>query len=126
MMKYTILLVALLASGCLDSRERLDPPRLYLRVDETSVAPGGEIFGTVSAADAHGIIYIAAQLEIQDDSLNRPQRAVRNDIQQDTIDFAFSFTVPSGLPSGRRLVVTATAIDDQGFEVSRSDTSFIR
>ena len=124
-MRYLVALLVFGLGGCLDTRDRLQPPRVYLYVDETSVAPGGEIFGRVSAADSDGIIYIAAQLVIDGDTA-RPQRSFAGDFQGDTVDFAFSFTVKHGFPSGTQLFISATVRDEQNFEVTRSDTSLIR
>lgn len=125
MMRLLFALSLASLAACLDTRERLEPPRIYLKLDGTTVASGGEMSGVVSAYDSEGIIYISAQLEIEGDT-SPPKRSVVSSIHQDTVDFAFGFTVKSGFPSGTRLFVTGTVVDDQNFQVSRTDTSFIR
>ncbi len=125
MMRRCLAWLALTVAGCLDSRDRLEPPRIYLRLDPTAVAPGGQITGVVSAADASGITYIRAQLAIEGDTA-RPQSTFAGDFQQDTVEYAFGFTVPSRLASGTRLFITGTVRDDQNFEVTTTDTTAVR
>ena len=120
-----VVLLALLPTACLDSRERLEPPRVYLKLDETSVAAGGEMSGRVSAADRSGIIYIRAQWLVEGDPAGA-KSASASVFEQDTVDFDFGFTVKTGFPSGTRIFIDASARDDQNFEVTASDTVTIR
>lgn len=125
MRRLVVVLLSLMLASCLDSRDRLEPPRIYLRLDPTTVAPGGQISGVVSAADAGAIVYIRAQLVAEGDTA-RPLSRFAGDIQQDTVDYEFSFTIPSRLTRGTRLFITGTVRDDQNFEVTTADTVNIR
>jgi hypothetical protein len=124
-MRLAFALALLLLAGCLDSRERLDPPRIYLKLNDTDVASGGEMSGVVSAYDTQGIVYVSAELKIDGDP-EPPKRSYVSSIDQDTVDYSFGFTVKSGFPSGTRLFITAIVVDEQNFQVSRTDTAFIR
>ena len=126
MMRRLLSVVGLaLLLGCLDSRERLAPPKVTLSVTDQTVLPGGQVLGTISASDASGIIYVAAQIRIEGDTL-APRRAFENPPESDTIQYNFSLTVRSGFSAGTAIYVSATVIDDQNFEVVKEDTIFIR
>jgi len=125
MRRLVVVLLSLMLASCLDSRDRLEPPRIYLRLDPTTVAPGGQISGVVSAADASGITYIRAQLAIEGDTA-RPLSTFAGDFQQDTVEYAFRFTVPSRVTRGTRLFITGTVRDDQNFEVTTTATTVVR
>ncbi len=124
-MRRRLAWLVLAVAGCLDSRDRLEPPRIYLRLDPTTVAPGGQLSGVVSAADASGVVYIRAQLAIEGDTA-RPLSTFAGDFEQDTVDYAFRFTIPSRVPRGTRLFITGTVRDDQNFEVTTKDTTVVR
>jgi len=115
----------LLLAACIQDRERLEPPRVTLELADQTVLPGGDVFGTISAADASGIIYVAAQIRIAGDTLS-PRRTFANPPELDTIQYSFRLTVRSGFPAGTPIYVTATVIDDQNFEVVKEDTISIR
>ena len=117
--------LVLLGSGCLDSRERLSPPRIHLKLDDTNVAVGGEMSGRVSAADQSGIVYISAQWLIEGDPAGARSSSAST-FDRDTVDYDFRFTVKAGFPSGTKIFITAIARDDQNFEVSTQDTATIR
>lgn len=120
------LLVALLAcAGCIRDRERLEPPRVTLALADQTVLPGGDVFGTISAADASGIVYVSAQIRIAGDSAN-PRRTYANPPGSDTIQYEFHLTVRTGFPPGTPIYVTASVMDDQNFLVVKEDTIAIR
>lgn len=120
-----VAVLTLIAASCLDSRDRLVPPRVYLRLDDTGVAAGGEMSGRLSAADERSITYVKAELEIAGDTA-KPLVASASVFNRDTVDFDFRFTVKTGFPAGTKIFVTAFAIDDQNFEVSVTDTLLMR
>lgn len=115
----------LLSAACIQDRERLEPPRVSLALADQTVQAGGDVFGTISAADASGIIYVSAQIRIEGDSLS-PRRSFANPPESDTIQYSFRLTVRPGFPAGTPIYVTATVIDDQNFEVVKEDTISIR
>ena len=118
-------LALLAASACIEPRERLDAPRVQLRLESESVAPGTDLRGTLSGADLSGIVFASASLVVNDDTLTR--RSDRLDfVDADTIDFAFQLPVSSTAPRGARIVVTGTIIDNQLFTVSVKDTAYVR
>lgn len=114
-----------LLAACIDSRERLSPPNVTLSVADRTVLPGGNVTGTISASDASGIIYVAAQIRIQGDTAD-PRRSVAQPAETDTIQYNFILRVRTGFPAGTPIYVTATVIDDQNFEVTKEDTITIR
>lgn len=112
-------------AGCLESRERLDAPRVRLELAEATVAAGTDLRGVISAADMSGIVYVSASLIVDDDADSR--KSDRLDyIDADTVDFAFNLPVASDAPRGARIIVTATVIDNQLFTVSVEDTAHVR
>ena len=126
MRKAFALLVPLVgAVACLEGRERLQPPRVYLRLNDTGVIPGGQLFGRVSGYDASGIVYVNAVLRIEGDT-GRARSASASGFEADTVDFDFNLEVKTGFPPGTRLFVNATVRDDENFEVTVEDTSVIR
>lgn len=120
-----VLLPLFAASSCLDGRERLQPPRVYLRLNDTGVIPGGQLFGRVSGYDASGIVYVNALLRIDGDT-GRAKSASASGFESDTVDFDFILDVKTGFPPGTRLFVSATMHDDENFQVTVVDTSVIR
>lgn len=125
-MRRVVLLLALVAGvSCIQDRERLEPPRVTLALADQTVLPGGDVFGTISAADASGIVYVSAQIKIAGDTLS-PRRTYANPPGSDTIQYQFHLTVRTGFPPGTPIYVTASVMDDQNFLVTREDTIAIR
>jgi hypothetical protein len=110
------------AAGCFSERERLDAPRVTLALDDTLVFPGGDVSGIMTAADASGIIFIAVRAETKDSAFR--QRIDR--IGEDSIEFAFRVHVSRAAEPGDTVLVEATAIDDQFFEITVIDTAYVR
>jgi hypothetical protein len=110
-------------AACLDSRERLVPPEVTLSLVEQTVAAGGEIYGTITASDASGIIYVAVQVRSATDTLDR---SVAQPAEPATVQYTFSLSVRSGIPTGTPLYVTAIVIDAQNFKVEKEDTITVR
>lgn len=122
---FAVFLPLVGAVSCLDGRERLQPPRVYLNLRDTSILPGERLYGRVSGYDASGIVYVNAQLAIEGDTA-RPQSSSASGFEADTVDYNFNFPVKAGLAPGTRLFVSATVRDDENFEVTIADTSVIR
>lgn len=112
-----------LLAGCLDSRERLVPPEVTLSLVQQTVAAGGDVYGTITASDASGIIYVAVQLRLGVDTLDR---AVDQPAEPATIQYNFRLSVRSGIPAGTPIYVTAIVIDAQNFTVEKEDTITVR
>jgi hypothetical protein len=125
-MKRLVLFLACLAGvACLQDRERLEPPRVTLKLADQTVLPGGDVLGTISAADASGIVYVHAEIRIAGDS-GRPQGTSATSDSRDTIQYTFSLPVRTGFPSGTPIYVTASVMDNQNFVVTKEDTIAIR
>lgn len=125
-MKRNFLWVALLVvAACIQDRERLEPPRVTLSLADQTVLPGGSVFGTISAADKSGIIYVRAEIRIAGDT-GQPKGTSANPPSPDTIQYNFNLPVKTGFPPGTPVYVTAKVIDDQNFLVIREDTISIR
>lgn len=112
-----------LLAACLDSRERLAPPNVTLSLADQTVLAGGEVLGTITASDASGIIYVAAQIRIGFDTLDR---SVAQPPEPDTIQYNFRLRVRPGIPVGTPIYVTAIVIDAQNFKVEKEDTITVR
>jgi hypothetical protein len=108
--------------GCFAERERLDAPRVTLTLDDTLVVPGGRLTGSMTAADASGIILLLVRAETEDSAFQ--QRADR--IPRDSVEFEFSVHVSSAASPGDTVFVSGTAADDQGFDISVFDTAYVR
>jgi len=119
------LIAVLSAAACIEPRERLDAPRVQLRLEGESVSAGGDLRGMLSGADLSGIVFASASLMVNDDTLTR--RSDRLDfVDADTINFAFQLPVVSTALRGARVIVTGTIIDNQLFTVSVKDTAYVR
>lgn len=125
MRRQLIVFALLFSAACIQDRDRLVPPRVTLTLADQTVLGGGDVFGTVSAADESGIIYVRAQIRIEGDP-QPPRFAVSNAFEADTIQYNFRLEVRTGFPTGTPIYVTATVIDDQNFAVIREDTIAIR
>lgn len=120
----TFLAVVLLA-GCIEDRDRLAPPRVYLDLESQTVPAGSDVVGIISAADASGIIFVSAKIRIEGDTED-PRQTFATSRGSDTVQFAFRLQTRTGFPSGTPVYVTATVEDDQSFLVTKEDTITIR
>ena len=125
MSRRLIVVAGIAALGCTEPRDRLDAPRVTLDLDQTSVAAGEYLTGHVHAADRTGVTYVAAELMVNGDSATR-KRSRANYIAADSVVFAFALFVASSSVPGSRVVVQATAIDNQLFTVTVEDTIYVR
>ena len=109
-------------AGCLRERDRLDIPRLTLVLDEEFVAPGDSVRGHAYALDATGIIFLQVSAETGDSISSRRL----NRISADSAHIDFALRVPADAPDGAVVSVHAIARDSQDFEVTSTDTVFVR
>ena len=114
--------LAAAVAGCLRERDRLDIPRLTLVLDADVVAPGDSVRGYVYAVDATGIIFLQVTAETGDSTSSRRL----NRISADSAHIDFSLRVPGDAPADAVVRVHAIARDTQDFEVTFTDTVFVR
>ena len=125
MKRALVVLVLMVTAACIEDRDRLSPPRVTLELESQTVPAGNDVVGTISAADASGIVYVSAQIRIQGD-LAEPRRTYATSPGSDTVQFVFHLQARTGFPSGTPIYVTATVEDDQNFVVTKEDTITIR
>ncbi len=117
-----VLLAAIALAGCLRERDRLDVPRVTLVIDDSIVVAGDTVRGRAWAVDGTGIIFFQVTVETAD-SIARDRR---NRIAEDSIMIEFSLPVASTAPIDAAVVISAVARDNQEFEVSVTDTIYVR
>jgi hypothetical protein len=120
------ILVALLlaggAVGCLRERDRLDVPRVTLVLADSIVAPGDSVRGYAYALDATGIIFLQVTATTNDSSFSKRL----NRVSADSVRIDFALRVPGNAEGDVPVSVRALARDAQDFEVSVTDTVFVR
>ena len=109
-------------AGCLRERDRLDVPRLTLVLNDEFVAPGDSVRGYVYALDQTGIIFLQVSAETGDSLYSRRL----NRISADSAHIDFALRVPADAPADAVISVHAIARDSQDFEVTFTDTAFVR
>ena len=114
-----LLLAAALVAGCVAGRERIDSPRLTLAVDDTVVAPGDTVRGTLTGVDATGLTTLAVFLCTRDSTF----RERLDFVSQDSATIEFAFPLPVTARVDDPVEVQAVAFDDQNFVV---DTATVR
>jgi hypothetical protein len=114
--------ITAMSVGCFDRRGRLDVPRISLVVDDSIVAPGGTVRGRAWAVDESGIIFLLVTVFTADSAA----RTQLNRVAADSVDLAFALPVASDSPADAVVSVRALARDNQDFEVSVTDTVFVR
>jgi hypothetical protein len=108
--------------GCLSRRERLDVPRVTLLVDDSVVAPGGTVLGRANVTDESGLIFVSVTVFTADSAA----RTQVNRIAAETVDLEFALGVSSAAVPDEVVSVRALARDNQDFEVTVTDTVFVR
>ena len=109
-------------AGCLRERDRLDVPRVMLILDDSVVAAGDTVRGQAWAVDETGIIFFQVSAETRDSvAVDR-----RNRISADSVTIDFALPVSSRALPDEAVVIIAVARDDQEFEVSATDTVYVR
>ena len=93
-----------------------------LVLEDSIVAAGDTVRGRAWAVDRTGIIFFQVSVETTDSTaLDR-----RNRISADSITIDFALPVSSRAALDEAVIVTAVARDDQEFQVSTTDTVFVR
>ena len=123
-MRRTFLALGLVvaAVACLRERDRLDVPRVALVLQDSIVAPGDSIRGYAYAVDGTGIVFLLITATTSDSSSSKRL----NRISADSIKVDFALRVPANAPGDAPVSVRAFARDNQDFEVSVTDTVFVR
>ncbi len=115
-------LAGALIAGCLSRRDRLDVPRVTLVVDDSIVAPGGTVHGRAIVTDESGIIFFSVTVFTADSAA----RTQLNRVASDSIDLEFALRVASTAEPDGVVSVRALARDNQDFEVTATDTVYVR
>lgn len=108
--------------ACLQERSRLDIPRVTLVLEDSIVAPGGVLRGHAYAVDRSGIIFFQVTAATADSTSGERL----NRISADSVMIEFDLPVSSDALADEPVTVIAVARDDQDFEVSVTDTVFVR
>jgi hypothetical protein len=116
------LVVVVAVGGCLRERDRLDVPRVVLVLETATVIPGDSVRGYAYAVDVTGIVFLQVTASIGDSSSSRRL----NRVSADSVKMDFALRVPANAPSDAPISVRALARDTQDFEVSVTDTAFVR
>ena len=118
----TAAVLTVTAVGCLRERDRLDVPRITLVLDDAFVAPGDSVRGYAYALDDTGIIYLQVTATTGDSSSSKRL----NRISADSAKIEFALRVPGDAVGDEPVSVRAFARDNQDFEVSVTDTVYVR
>jgi hypothetical protein len=110
------------SSGCLKERARLDVPSVSLTIETTSVEPGGTVRGVAWAKDQSGIIFFLVTASTPDST----SRVQLNRVAADSVGIDFELKVFSRAAADTPVSIRALARDNQDFEVSITDTVFVR
>ena len=113
-------------AACMDERERLTPPTLELTVEDTTIAPGGQLAVDLAAADPNGIIYLSARLRCAETDSVMDVVSDGSIPRRESVSRRWTLIVPQTVPANTRLVVEAATIDDQDFTITRRDTVYAR
>lgn len=119
---FAAAVLAVAASGCLRERDRLDVPRITLVLSDSIVAPGDSVRGYAYAVDGTGIIFLQVTATTRDSSSTKRL----NRISADSAKIDFALRVPADAVGDEPVSVEAFARDNQDFEVSVTDTVFVR
>jgi len=118
----TSILLAAATVGCLRERDRLDLPRVTLVLDDSTVAPGDSVRGYAYAVDRTGIIFLQVTATAGDSSSSKRL----NRVSADSVKIDFALRVPGDAAGDAPVSVRAFARDNQDFEVTVTDTVFVR
>ena len=124
-MKNGVCVAVILAgavTGCLRERDRLDVPRITLVLEDSVVTPGDSVRGYAYAVDATGIVFLQVTAATTDSASSKRL----NRVSADSVRIDFALRVPANAPRDEAVSVRALARDTQDFEVSVTDTVFVR
>ena len=116
------IVLTIAAAGCLRERDRLDVPRITLVLDDSIVAPGDSVRGYAYALDGTGIVYLQVTATTGDSSSSKRL----NRVSRDSVQIDFALRVPGNAIGDAPVSVRAFARDNQDFEVTVTDTVFVR
>ena len=120
--RATAVVAGAVIAGCLSRRDRLDVPQVTLVVDDSIVAPGGSVRGRARVTDESGIIYVSVTVFTADSAA----RTQLNRIASDSVELEFALRVASTAAPDAIVSVRALARDNQDFEVTATDTVYVR
>jgi hypothetical protein len=106
----------------LKERARLDAPSVSLALQSTTVEPGGTVRGMAWAKDQSGIIFFLVTASTADST----SRVQLNRVAADSVGIDFELKVSSRAAADSPVTIRALARDNQDFEVSITDTVFVR
>jgi hypothetical protein len=115
-------LASAFAAGCFAERHRVDAPRVSLALDRTSLRPGEDITGSVTAVDGSGITNLGVRI-VRDDDTARYR--FLDFVRMDSVEFDFRIDVV-GTVVGDTIIVIGYAQDTDLFLVSVEDTLVVR
>ena len=116
------LLAVAVGAACFAERHRFDAPRVMLALDRTSLAPGEDITGTVSAVDGSGITNLGVRV-VRDGDTTRYR--LLDFVRTDSVASDFRVDL-GGTLGGDTIIVIGYAQDTELFLVTVEDTAIVR
>ena len=116
------LLLAVAGSACFAERHRYDAPRVLLQLDRTTLRPGEDISGTVTAVDGSGVTNVGVRVVIDGDTT---RYRLLDFIRRDSVQVDF-FADVGGTVAGDTIIVIGYAQDSDLFSVTVQDTAIVR
>lgn len=115
-------LAAALAASCFAERERFDAPRVRLQLDRTTLRPGEDISGTVTAVDGSGVTNLGVRVVADGDTT---RYRLLDFVRDDSVEFEFRAGL-AGTVAGDTIIVIGYAQDTDLFFVTVEDTAVVR
>ena len=115
-------LAVVILSGCLRERDRLDVPRVTLELEDSIVFAGYTVRGRAWAVDGTGLIFFQVTAETSD-SISGDRRSR---ISVDSVLIEFALPVSGQAQVDERVIIEALARDNQEFEITATDTIYVR
>ena len=109
---------ALVASACMDDRDRLSTPTIILTVADSTVQPGALLGGTITAMDPNGIIYASVRLICAETDSVLAVQSNGSLAGLDSVELIYDIEVPPATYANAALFVEGAVIDDQNVLVS--------
>lgn len=115
-------MLAGIAASCFAERERVDAPRVRLRLDRTSLRPSEDISGTVTAVDGSGVTNLGVRVVVDGDTT---RYRLLDFVRDDSVEFEFRAGL-AGTVAGDTIIVIGYAQDTDLFFVTVEDTAVVR
>ena len=115
------LLLVLAGTGCFAERHRYDAPRVRLDLDRTSLRPGEDISGTVTAIDGSGVTNVGIRVVLDGDTT---RYRLLDFVRTDSVEVEF-FADLGGTVAGDTIIVIGYAQDSDLFSVTVEDTAIV-